>query len=213
MSLSYGTAYFANTIVYQNDGMYSDDVYLDWGGFAEIHYCNMPMPLGGTGGNNMNVDPEFVDAGNGDFRLAESSLCIDAGTDYIFLGGRVLVDLDPDEYCDAAPDIGAREYCAVTGASEEPLTVFKLDQNHPNPFNTRTSIGYNLAADSFVSAKVYNVKGQEVRTLINTHQPAGRNSVFWNGRDNQGQRQSQGVYFLRLHAGGEVSSVRMLLLK
>jgi len=156
MNLAYGTAYFANTIVYQNNGMYSDDVHLDWGGFAEIHYCDMPMPAGGTGDNNMDVDPQFVDAGNGDFRLAESSPCIDAGTDYIFLGGRVLVDLDSDQYCGTAPDMGAREYCAVTGALDEPLTVFKLDRNHPNPFNTRTSISYNLVDHA-------RVRGREKR--------------------------------------------------
>ena len=209
--LAYCTIYMANTIVFENNGMYSDDVYLDWGAYGEIYNCNLAMPSGGSGSNNINQNPMFVDAANGDLRLAETSPCVDAGTPYLVLGGEVLVDLSPDEYCGSAPDMGAFEYCNATGVSDETQTAFRLNQNYPNPFNSRTTISYNLAADSFVTAKVYNVRGQEVRTLVSSSQTAGPNSVFWNGRNNKGRRESQGVYFLRLQAGNQESSVRMLL--
>jgi len=212
IDLAYGTGYFVNTIVFENHGMYSDDVYLDWGGYAEIHYCNLPFPAGATGGNNIDEDPLFADADNRDFQLTEDSHCVNVGTAYLSLGGYT-VDLSPEQYCDSEPDMGAYEYCTATGVSDDPLAVFRLDQNYPNPFNSRTAISYNLAADHFVTAKVYDVKGQEVRTLVNTSQAAGPNSVFWNGRNNKGRRVSQGVYFLRMQAGDEVSSVRMLLSK
>ena len=211
MSLAYCSAYFANCIVYQNEGMYGDDVYLNWGADAEIYYSNMPMPDGGSGSYNINSNPQFVDAAAGDLRLNETSPCVNAGTDYIVLGGVVLVDLADDEYCDAAPDMGAYEFCSVSAAPDDALTIFRLEQNSPNPFVGSTSIKYNLAADSFVTATVYDVRGHEVRSLISSQQSAGRNSVSWNGKNNEGRSVSQGIYFLRLQAGDQVSSLRMML--
>ncbi len=211
MSLAYGTTYFANCIVYQNDGMYSDDVQLGWGADAEIYYCNMPMPDGATGGFNINQNPQFVDAAHGDFQLTGNSPCIDVGTDYIVMGGRILVDLDSGQYCGSAPDMGSSEYCPMSGADDNAMTVFQLEQNYPNPFVSRTAISFSLAADSFVSATVYNVRGLEIKSLISSNLTAGRNSVSWNGKNNDGRRVSQGVYFLRLKAGDDVRSVRMLL--
>lgn len=213
MSLAYCSAYFANCIVYQNEGMYGDDVYLNWGADAEIYYSNMPMPDGASGGYNINQNPQFVDAASGDLRLLETSPSINTGTDYLVLGGETLVDLDASEYCDSDPDMGAFEFCSVSGAPDDALTIFQLEQNYPNPFMGRTAISYSLAADSFVNATVYDVRGHEVRNLINSAQTAGRNSVSWNGKNNAGQSVSQGIYFLRLKAGDNVSSVRMLLSK
>ena len=213
VSLAYTEAYVANTIVYDNPGMYSDDFFLDWGASAEIHYSNLAMPDGAIGGNNINANPQFVDAASYDFNLTEGSPCIDAGTDYIVLGGVTLVDLEEGEYCGAAPDMGAYEFCPVSGVENRTLSLFEVDQSYPNPFSIRTAISYRLAADVFVSAKVYNVRGHEIRTLLGTRQTAGPYSVFWDGMNNSGQRASQGLYFLRLQAGDEVSSVRMLLTK
>ncbi len=213
MSLAYCSAYFANTIVYQNEGMYGDDVYLNWGADAEIFYCNMPMPDGASGSYNINQNPQFVDAANGDLSLNENSPSVDTGTDYLMLGGHVLVDLDPDQYCGDNPDMGSRELCSVSAAAGDALTVFQLEQNYPNPFISRTAISYSLAADSFVNATVYDVRGHEVRSLISSNQSAGRNTVSWNGKNNAGRSVSQGIYFLRLKAGDDVSSVRMLLTK
>jgi hypothetical protein len=60
---------------------------------------------------------------------------------------------------------------------------FELRQNYPNPFNPSTSIEYVLVQQSRVILKVYNILGQEVRTLVNEFQTAGEKSVVWNGRD------------------------------
>jgi predicted outer membrane repeat protein len=93
LNLAYTEAFVANTIVYDNPGMYSDDLFLDWGANAEIHYSNLTMPSGATGNHNIDANPQFVDAANYDFHLTEGSPCVDAGTDYIVLGGVTLVDL------------------------------------------------------------------------------------------------------------------------
>ena len=107
VSLAYASANFVNSIVYENDGAYSDNVYLDIAGFAEINYCNMPMPDGATGSNNINSNPLFVDPAGYDFHLQENSPCIDAGTDigYDFLGN--------------APDMGCFEFDPATSINAE----------------------------------------------------------------------------------------------
>jgi len=91
--------------------------------------------------------------------------------------------------------------------------VFTLSQNYPNPFNPITSIEYAVPKPSEVSLKVYNVLGQEVKTLVNLRQNAGRYRATWNGEDSGGQKVTSGIYFYQLRAEG-VSLVRkMILLK
>jgi hypothetical protein len=85
---------------------------------------------------------------------------------------------------------------------------FSLEQNYPNPFNPVTNIGYNLASESNVQLKVYNTLGQEVATLVNAQQPAGRYSIPFDAT-----RLSSGVYMYKLVAASFVDVKRMLILK
>ena len=209
--LAYTDAYFVNTIVYDNNGMYSDDVYVDWGSTASINYCDMPMPDGGSGSHNINSDPLFVDADNLDFNLGENSPCIDAGIDYFSAGGVVMVDLSPEEYFGVAPDIGAFESGPETALPPGLETQCRLYQNYPNPFSGQTAISYQLAARSQVALKIFNVMGQEVRTLYRGKQAAGNHSLSWDGLNNSGHAASPGAYLIRLQADHEVSSMRILL--
>jgi len=211
VNLAYATGYFATTILIDNPGMYSDDLNLDWVGDAEVYYCDMAMPSGATGNNNINDDPEFADAGNLDFQLAETSPCIDEGTAFLVAGSETLVDLSPEEYYGAAPDMGAYEFSPASGVSDDPASICHLYQNYPNPFSSGTVISYRLPSDSHVTVSVYNVLGQEVRALVDAAQRAGDRSVAWDGRSNSGQDVSPGTYFLKLRAGNETSSIRMLL--
>ena len=210
-NLAYTTAYFANTIVYQNHGMYSDDVHLDWGSYGFVDYCNMPFPDGAEGNHNINTNPLFVDPEHGDYHLAQGSPCIDEGTDFLMVDGQIIINLNASQYCGPRPDMGAFEVCSTSSAPDDELTVLKMSQNYPNPFTHSTAISYSLPVDSFVTARIFNVRGQEVKTLVSGNQSAGTNFVSWNGRDNSGHRASQGVYFLRLQAGSEVRSLRMVL--
>ena len=83
----------------------------------------------------------------------------------------------------------------ITGISENNLfpEKYELGQNYPNPFNPSTIINYQLSMFSNVSLKVYDVLGQEVKTLVNENKPAGRYEVTFNGADFP-----SGVYFYRL---------------
>jgi hypothetical protein len=90
---------------------------------------------------------------------------------------------------------------------------FALFANYPNPFNPATTIKYALKADVKVSLKIYNMLGQEVRTLIDEPQPAGFREVFWNAKNNFGQQVASGIYIYRIVAGNYIQTHRMILLK
>ena len=89
---------------------------------------------------------------------------------------------------------------------------FSLSQNFPNPFNPSTTIQYNLEKAELVTLKVYNVVGQEVATLVNSRQEAGRYTVSFNA-DAGITSISNGVYFYRLKAGSFVSMKKLVFMK
>lgn len=90
---------------------------------------------------------------------------------------------------------------------------FELYPNYPNPFNPLTVIKYQLPVNSEVLLKIYNVLGQEVRTLVAEYQSAGYKQVMWDGKNNHGDAVPSGIYIYRLVAGHFVKSNKMMLIK
>jgi len=86
--------------------------------------------------------------------------------------------------------------------------TFKLFQNYPNPFNPTTQIKYDLPVDCRVRLDVYNVVGQQVATLDDSHQKAGYKTARWDASSF-----SSGIYFYRLQAGDFVQTKKMVVLK
>lgn len=95
--------------------------------------------------------------------------------------------------------------------AEIPLK-FELLQNYPNPFNPATVIPYTLPRASYVTLRIFNLVGQEVRTLIDEMQPTGSKSVIWDGKDAFNQQASSGVYLFRIRAGGYIHTRKMVLM-
>ncbi|HPM36567.1 MAG TPA: T9SS type A sorting domain-containing protein [candidate division Zixibacteria bacterium] len=97
---------------------------------------------------------------------------------------------------------------------ESPLPYrFEVSQNYPNPFNPTTTIEYSVPVRSQVTIEIFNVLGQQVRTLVNEPQSAGSYRVEWNGSDKAGNSVSTGVYLYRFQAGDVVQTKKMLLIK
>ncbi len=90
---------------------------------------------------------------------------------------------------------------------------FALQQNVPNPFNPATTIDYYVPQASRVTVQIFNVKGQLVRTLVDSPMGAGPRSATWDGRNNTGQQVATGVYFYRLAARGISETRKMVLLR
>ncbi len=87
----------------------------------------------------------------------------------------------------------------LTGAANLPKE-FALEQNYPNPFNPLTVIRYQLPVQSHVTLRIYNLLGQEVKTLVNEIRDAGYESVEWNSTNNYGNALASGMYFYKLEA-------------
>ena len=89
----------------------------------------------------------------------------------------------------------------------------ELEGNFPNPFNPVTTIKYNLSKQENVSLRVYNIRGQLVRTLVDEVQEGGSYSVVWSGESDSGRNMASGLYFYRFEAGEYRAVRRMVLLK
>ena len=95
----------------------------------------------------------------------------------------------------------------IQGNNEEVL-AYSLSQNYPNPFNPVTKINYNLPKAGFVSLKVYDVLGKEVKTLVSESKTAGIHSVSFDASN-----LTSGVYFYKLETNGFSDIRKMLMIK
>jgi hypothetical protein len=85
---------------------------------------------------------------------------------------------------------------------------YALEQNYPNPFNPSTTIKYSIAEDGFVRLSVFNLLGEEVATLVNNTQKAGRYEVQFNASE-----LSSGVYIYTIETSSFTSSKKLMLMK
>ncbi len=118
-------------------------------------------------------------------------------------------------YSGSAPDIGALEFRGVTSVEDGPSmpSGFTLFQNYPNPFNPCTTIRYSLPWAAEVSLRIYGVRGELVRVLMDERQDAGIKEVVWDGRDKGGRSVASGIYFYRLRAGDVHEMKKLVLMK
>jgi len=108
------------------------------------------------------------------------------------------------------------KYNQITGVepvSNELPTEFKLYQNYPNPFNPQTIIRFDIASKSNVTLKIFNMLGQEIRTLINSEVTPREKSVVWDGKNNFGTIVNSGIYVYELRAGDFRNSKKMVFIK
>jgi len=102
---------------------------------------------------------------------------------------------------------------SATGVSEaEPVSALQL-ACHPNPFGPGTSVSYSVPEALPVTLAVYDAAGRRVAALEAGERPAGDHTVTWDGRSDDGQAVSAGVYFVRLVAGHEATTIKAVLLK
>lgn len=104
----------------------------------------------------------------------------------------------------------------LVGVQEEEISQFSPFNyhltNYPNPFNPTTTISFFLTENSTVVVEILNVKGQLIKSLIDGLQNAGNHSVIWNGKDDNGNNVSSGIYFYRLNLNGKTKAVKKCLL-
>ena len=104
---------------------------------------------------------------------------------------------------------------SVASADDSSLlpSEFALFQNYPNPFNPSTQISFDIPKSEFVTLRVYNLLGQDVKTIINQSMVPGRYTVEWNGNDMLNNDVASGVYFYELRGESFISRKKMLLIR
>ena len=137
----------------------------------------------------------------------------------------VIVDptgLDPGAYhdtvlievTDVADPIALMVTLPIGADSSQSAPIQSAEvRNFPNPFNPEATIEYSLPAASHVTVTVYNVIGQQIRTLVDRSQSAGTHQVIWDGTDRNGRQCPTGVYFYRFKAGDYTETRKMVLIK
>ena len=88
-----------------------------------------------------------------------------------------------------------------------------IDQNYPNPFNPTTWIPFYLPADGHASIRIYNVRGELVKTLRDKRYDRGAHSVRWDGTDSNGAAAASGLYFCVLRQSGEQQTRKLALIR
>lgn len=117
------------------------------------------------------------------------------------------VILDPDDW---VLDQSSGTATAAPGAA---LAKLHLGANHPNPFNPRTTIAFELPRRMPARLSVLDVAGRRVRVLRDGVLEAGPHAVVWDGRDARGRPVTSGVYFYRLLADGTARTGKMALVR
>ena len=88
---------------------------------------------------------------------------------------------------------------------------FNLYQNYPNPFNPKTNFKIDVAKNSLITVKIFNVTGQKVATLINENLDAGSYNIVWDGTSDNGSIIPSGMYFCEMK-GLDFHDVKKLIL-
>jgi hypothetical protein len=96
----------------------------------------------------------------------------------------------------------------------EQMSVVRLGQNVPNPFNPQTTIRYELTQNTQVGLRIFDLAGRLVETLeMGEMKSAGANFVTWTGQDTHGRVMPSGTYFYCLETGGFTETKRMTLIR
>ncbi|OQY38844.1 MAG: hypothetical protein B6226_03035 [Candidatus Cloacimonetes bacterium 4572_65] len=102
----------------------------------------------------------------------------------------------------------------VPNSDESPLPVItELKGNYPNPFNPETTVRYAVKENGQVSLKIFNIKGQLVKTLVNQEVKAGNHAIVWNGKNSFGTDVATGIYMYRLETKTYNQTKKMMLMK
>jgi hypothetical protein len=201
----------SNSIFWNNEGPGNDD---EISGTVTITYSDIEGGWSGQG--NIDEDPLFIDPDNGDFHISSDSCgyifdspCIDTG--------------DPDIYdnrhgCDWGLGYLRSDMGAYGGGDSAPVGIendmdelpqsFAIFRNYPNPFNSGTTVIFDIQDATNVRIDIYNLLGRRVTTLFDGNKPAGSHAISWQAGD-----LPSGIYFARLEAGEQTGNIKMVLLK
>jgi hypothetical protein len=209
------------------NGVFQEDLnWVAYGGCAIINDFDALTPLTADGGVRL---AEFAGpaGGSGQYPYSACTMFDDPAT------GSMVISM-PYDFMEIYDAVGGAKVNAQVparakvlesilskfGVEGDPSDVSGLPQaedlsitNYPNPFNPTTRIDYTMPRAGHLSLKVFNVRGELIKTLIDGHQDAGTNHIMWDGSNDHGAKVSSGVYFYEARTGGQVQVQKMALVK
>jgi hypothetical protein len=156
----------------------------------------------------LSYDPNFSPAELDSFLEITALDIADPGKDNFSGAGRI-------DLCSLIVELGVEESGIDYRSSN-----FVLFQNSPNPFHKLTAISFQIPnfhpasrISHPVSLNIYDISGRHIRTLVDQHMEAGFHSVTWEGKDDQKQEVSSGIYFYKLSMNGKTFTRNLIYLK
>jgi len=120
-----------------------------------------------------------------------------------------------NNYYDSLVTVGALQQITSLNVNEKMSgpVLFNLFQNFPNPFNSSTTIKYEIFKSGLVKIVIINSKGEDVNSIINKYHHAGEYLIQWDGTDSQGINMASGIYFYKIISDGKIKMQKMMYLK
>jgi hypothetical protein len=178
-----------------------------------LHYINLPSPyFNWNGTSNLLVEicynnSVFTHSSNV-YSTAAPNMTYHQHQD--LSTGNGCIDITSGSLQSTRPNVCfSNQIISGTGNSNKLVPEnFYLSQNYPNPFNPTTKIKFGLAKNSFVSLKIFDILGREIKSLVNTQMTAGEYIVDFNGSE-----LPSGAYFYRLETNNFTETKKLILLK
>lgn len=101
----------------------------------------------------------------------------------------------------------------ISSLPEHLPTEYAVGQCYPNPFNASTMIDYHISRNSHIVAKVFDLMGRELITLLDRDQDVGQYHVKWDGTDSDGRTVSSGVYLIQFKTNKFTKILKAIYLK
>ncbi len=90
---------------------------------------------------------------------------------------------------------------------------YRLERNFPNPFNSATTLRYDIPESSEIQIMVYDVTGKKIRSLAHGFRIAGKYAIRWNGESDLGQKMPSGLYVVTMKAAGFNQRIKILMIQ
>ena len=116
-------------------------------------------------------------------------------------------------FTEARDVVTAVEPAGKLGTTWGKVKAAEVFQNYPNPFNPETWIPYQLFESTDVHISIYSQAGELIRDFDLGHQAHGEKTLYWDGKNRDGEPVASGIYFYQFRAGGTESTRKMWLMK